>query len=487
MQSLFFKIFLWFWLSIVVVIGTLVVSAGVIRSRSQDNDRWNQLYHYLVQVRGKRTAELADREGKEAALNYVDSLERLDAGNYFADSKSVRDYLVDQNGNELLGQQISPEILSVLPQMSQYPVGEPHFFRAERFAADKIAGPSGQIYTFILPIPEIPLHRQVSAFLSKDIGKVGFIYLGSVLIVAGIFCYWLARNITNPIDSLRVAATGIANEHLEARVNGSVLKRRDELAQLGRDFNRMAERIDALVTSERRFLADVSHQLRSPLTRLNLALGLARHEGNGATTEQMDRIEEETERLNKLIGQLLTLARVESGVDLEQKKIFDLNVLVQGVASDGDFEARSLGCGVRFTYTTECLVDGAFEMLRGAVENVVRNAIRYTARGTNVEVAIRYEPEIDSRAIIEVRDHGCGIPEGELDQLFIPFHRGSNGDSKSSHGAGLGLAIADRSFRTHGGKVTAANAPGGGLLVALELPVLRHFDARSEARVFIGS
>ncbi len=488
MQSLFVKIFLWFWLSIVVVIGTLVVSAGVIRSRSQDEERWNQLYHYLVQVRGKRTADLADREGKLAALAYADSLEKLDAGNYLAGRKSVRDYLLDQRGQEVLGQQISPEITRIFPLMNQYPVGEPHFFRQERLAADKIAEPSGKIYTFVLPIPELPVLRQIDIFISKDIGKVGIIYLVSVLIVAGIFCYWLARNITNPIDSLRLAATGIANEHLGVRVNESVLKRRDELAQLGRDFNRMAERIDALVTAQRRLLADVSHQLRSPLTRLNLALGLARDQVSFATIEHLDRIEHETDRLNKLIGQLLTLARVESGVDLEQEKIFDLGVLVQEVASDGEYEAKSRNCGVKFTSSSDCPVEGAFEMLRGAVENVVRNAIRYTAAGTNVEISIHHvDAGSDSKAVIEVRDHGCGIPENELTHLFIPFHRGSNEHSNNSDGAGLGLAIAERAFRLHGGKVTATNASDGGLIVTLELLMLSPSRAGASAGVSVGS
>jgi two-component system sensor histidine kinase CpxA len=488
MQSLFIKIFLWFWLSIVFVMGALVVSAGVIRSRSQDDQRWNQLYNYLVQVRGKRTAELADREGKVAALEYVNSLERLDAGNYFADRKSVRDYLLDENGREVMDQQISPEILDIIPQMKKYQVGQPHFFREQRLAADKITGPSGRIYTFILPIPETPVLRQVNSFLTKDIGRAGVIYLATVLIVAGIFCYWLARNITSPIDCLRVAATGIANEHLDVRVDESVLKRSDGLAQLGRDFNRMAERIDALVTAQRRLLADVSHQLRSPLTRLNLALGLARNEVSFATMEHLDRIEHETDRLNKLIGQLLTLARVESGVDLEQKKIFDLGVLVQDVASDGEYEARSRNCGVKFTYSSECPVEGAFEMLRGAVENVVRNAIRYTPTGTNVEIAIRQAASGPAtKAVIEVRDHGCGIPENELAQLFIPFHRGSNGNSKSSDGAGLGLAIAERAFRLHGGTVTAANAKGGGLTVTLELPMLGATRLSPSVRALVGT
>jgi two-component system sensor histidine kinase CpxA len=472
MQSLFIKIFLWFWLVIVAVSATLVISAGVIRSRSSDLERWTQLYSYLVGVRGRRTAELLDRDGKPAAEEYVASLERIDTGNYVGNKNPMRDFLFDEYGQEVIGQQVSSQVLDVLPLMDQYALGEPHFFQHERIAAEKIAGSHGQSYTFVMPIPEPPISHQIYNFLSKDVGSEGIIYLMAVLIVAGIFCFWLARNITSPIDLLRSAARGIANQHLEARVDKRVLVRRDELAELGSDFNRMAERIDALINAQRRLLADVSHQLRSPLTRLNLALGLARQRPNDETAEHLDRIELETDRLNKLIGQLLTLARVESGVDLEQKKVFDLGVLVQGVASDGNYEAHERNCAVTFTHSSECLVEGAFEMLRGAVENVVRNAVRHTAMGTNVEIAIDCgSSQPGSNAAIQVRDHGRGVPENDLTHLFVPFHRGNDGLRKTD-GAGLGLAIAERAFQLHGGRVAAANAPDGGLIVTLELPML---------------
>jgi two-component system sensor histidine kinase CpxA len=181
---------------------------------------------------------------------------------------------------------------------------------------------------------------------------------------------------------------------------------------------------------------------------------------------------------------LLTLARVESGVDLEKKEVFDLGLLVQGVASDGDYEARSRDCGVKFTSTSEFPVEGAPEMLRGAVENVVRNAIRYTAIGTDVEISIdRKNSNSHSNAVIRVRDHGMGMPEKDLAHLFIPFHRGSDETRKTSDGAGLGLAIAERAFRLHGGKVTANNASEGGLIVTLELPTVSGIQNAGELKL----
>jgi two-component system sensor histidine kinase CpxA len=289
--------------------------------------------------------------------------------------------------------------------------------------------------------------------------------------VAAFFCFWLARQITSPIDKLRLAARDIANERLGARVDKTVENRRDEIADLARDFNLMAQRIDTLVTAQRRLLADVSHALRSPLARLSVALGLAREGAKTETSEQLDRIELESDRLNKLIGQLLTMARVDSGIDLGRKKVFDLVLLMEEVAADGDYEARSRNCAVEFNPPPECMMEGAPEMLRGALENVVRNAVRHTRGGTNVEISLACRrARCAPRAVIQVRDHGAGVPEDAIGELFLPFHQVADG--LRHDGTGLGLAITKRAFQLHGGDVTAANASGGGFVVTLELPVL---------------
>jgi signal transduction histidine kinase len=252
-----------------------------------------------------------------------------------------------------------------------------------------------------------------------------------------------------------------------------VLTRRDELADLGRDFDRMAERIEALVSAHRHFLADASHALRSPLARLNVALALVRRRPESqATAEHLDRIERETERLNVLIGQLLVMARLDSGVDLERTASFDLGVLVDEVAADADYEARGRQCTVEFTQPFPCPVEGAREMLRGAVENVVRNGVRHTAVGTSVEIAITCPFTADGpRVVVQVRDHGPGVPEESLTELFTPFHHIESGWQGGDR-TGLGLAITKRTLDIHGGAVRAANAPGGGLIVTLELPLL---------------
>jgi two-component system sensor histidine kinase CpxA len=284
-------------------------------------------------------------------------------------------------------------------------------------------------------------------------------------------CFWLARQITSPIDKLRQATRELANDHLSTRVDRRILSRRDELGDLGGDFDRMAERIETLVSAQRRLLSDVSHTLRSPLARLNVALALARQRANPEILEHFDRMERETDRLNRLIGQLLMMARVEGGLD-HGKRRFDLGSLVEEVAADGDYEARSRQCVVQFQQPARCMVDGAREMLRVAVENVVRNAVHHTAASTPVEIGIeRLERGSERRAVITVRDHGAGVPEEALGDLFTPFHQVANGHVSHAGSTGLGLAITARAFHLHGGAVAAANASGGGLVVTLESPL----------------
>lgn len=463
MRSLFFKIFLWFWLGVAVLSATLVVSAAWTRSRSTDRERWRQRNELTLHLRAQRESELLDRQGAQSVASDLKTLEQRD---------STKNYIFDENEREVLGQTISPEIQNVLSVLAQSPQSDPQLFGDGGIGGENVVSPDGRRYTFVTSFPARPVvPRSLARFLFNDVGSEGILRFLGVLVVAGFFCYWLARHITRPIDKLRLAARQMANEQLDVRVDPEVLKREDELAELGRDFDRMAARINALITAQRRLLIDVSHEFRSPLARLNIALGLARQEANPETSEHLDRIELETNRLNELIGQLLMLARANSGIDLQRKKVFDLGILVQEVAADSDYEARSRNCAVKFEPHFECMVEGAPEMVRGAVENVVRNAVRHTAEGTDVEIALECPGgPVKSCAVIQVRDHGPGVPTEELRKIFLPFHRVVDGLRPENDRTGLGLAITERTFQLYGGKVSASNAPEGGLIVTLELP-----------------
>jgi len=299
--------------------------------------------------------------------------------------------------------------------------------------------------------------------LSEAIGSHPYLRLGVITLIAIGLCLVLTLHITRPLGKLREAASDIAEGRLKTRVKPAIGRRHDEIALLGNDFDRMAEQIERLVTAQRNLLGDVSHELRSPLARLIVALSLLKQGQGEEAVEYQSRIGIEAERLDKMIGQLLTLTRIDSGVDSNLRETFDLANLVQEVVADGDFEARAQNRSVRFLANESCSITGVAELIRSAVENVIRNAVRHTATGTAVEVTI----ERQSKSILlRVRDHGLGVPDAMLQDIFLPFHRVEAG----TNGSGLGLAIADRVVRMHNGTIQAYKAREGGLVIDIQLP-----------------
>jgi len=299
----------------------------------------------------------------------------------------------------------------------------------------------------------------------RNMFRLAFHDLLLFTLTGAVFCYVISRYLTKPLAKLGEAAAKIAEGLLDTRVDPSLTRRRDEIADLARNFDRMAERIEALITGQRRLLGDVSHELRSPLSRLIVALGLVKQGPAEEATENLERIGLEARRLDTLIGQLLALSRIDSGVDRGIPAAFDLTDLVQEVANDGNFEARARNRSVVIQQADACTMNGFEELLRSAVENVVRNAIRHTAEGTAVEISLQAS---NSRAVLRVRDHGPGVPDAMLSEIFLPFRRVANGNPD---GAGLGLAIAERAVGVHGWTIRALNAPQGGLIVEIDLPL----------------
>jgi two-component system sensor histidine kinase CpxA len=284
-------------------------------------------------------------------------------------------------------------------------------------------------------------------------------------------CFLLARYVTAPVVRLRAATQRLAEGDLTARAGALRTGRRDELAELVRDFDSMASRLEALVNAQSRLLNDISHELRSPLARLNVALGLARQRTGPEAAATLDRIEREASRLNELIGRLLALARMEGGEASTQMAEVNLRSLVEGIVEDADFESQGRNCRVNCEIVDECVVQGNTALLHSAIENVVRNAMRYTREGTEVQIRLECLDNANGReACIRVSDNGPGVPETALDKLFRPFYRVDSARERQTGGIGLGLAITERAVRLHGGSVRAANRPGGGLMVEMRLP-----------------
>jgi signal transduction histidine kinase len=280
----------------------------------------------------------------------------------------------------------------------------------------------------------------------------------------------LAWYLSRPIRSLRDAIGAAAHGNLDVRVAGRVGPGAGELADLGRDFDRMVERLDALIKGQRRLLHDVSHELRSPLARIQAAIGLA-HQQPDQSGAAMQRIERESMRMDKLIGELLAIARLQAGFTGAMDDDIDLNELMGAIVEDARFEAQSKGHPVEWkNLAGEVQVRGNVELLRRAIENVIRNAIKYSFEGRSVAIELRMAPQRES-AVIAVRDSGPGVPEPDLEAVFEPFFRALAAGSHEGHG--LGLAIAKRVVLAHGGRIRANNVPAGGLCVEIELPVAK--------------
>ncbi|HNY11580.1 MAG TPA: ATP-binding protein, partial [Candidatus Wallbacteria bacterium] len=234
----------------------------------------------------------------------------------------------------------------------------------------------------------------------------------------------------------------------------------------------MAERIESLMTLQKELLGDISHELRSPLARLNVALELSRRSAGAGAERSLDRISQEAETLNNLIGQVLDLTRFESGIEGIRMAPVALDRLVKEIAADADFEAQGHKRNAKLLVCEECIMNGNEELLRRAIENVVRNAIKYTAENTSVEISLVQKTEYQNMfAEITVKDKGPGAPEADLAHLFRPFYRVSDARDRQTGGSGLGLAITDRAVILHHGKVTASNSKTGGLVVILQFPL----------------
>lgn len=334
--------------------------------------------------------------------------------------------------------------------------------------------------------PPFPKSVEVETWKLVSNGESFSLLLCLFISTEAVVCYLLARYIASPATKLRHATQQLAAGDLTARVGSQMGKRRDELADMGRDFDLMAERIETLVASERtlaeserrtveaqqRLLADISHELRSPLARIAYALDLAAGCANEETIGYLERIKDESGLLNELIGQLLTLARLEAvpenGESLSSAAPVELSNIVSQVCQDADFEASRRGQTVHLLQNDSCFVRGKAELLRSAIENVVRNAVQYGPQDSTIEVSLCCD---ERRASITVRDYGAGVPEELLAELFRPFYRVAQARERETGGVGLGLSITERAIHFHAGEVQAKNAEGGGLLVELILPI----------------
>jgi two-component system sensor histidine kinase CpxA len=434
MNTLFGKILLWFWFTLAVtVVGSAFISA--FNTFNQNPADRSTPAGRLVTFQLEEARAAYETGGRPALAAFMENLQRIYEANGVLTDESGRDLLTGQDRSDLIRRARLRRlfwIIRVGPGLVARPAEDGHYW-----------------YFLILPRARIG-----SWFLLPE---HWFMLLASMVL-----SYWLAFHFTRPVRDLTKAVERFGRGDFSVRVDSP---RRDEMGQLARAFNRMAERIQTLLTAERRLLLDISHELRSPLARLGVAVELAR---SGDDLEgSLNRIQKESDRLNALVGQLLQVTRAEGDPNSLRRESVRLDTLVEQLVADAGIEAESHGCRLEYRAREPVTVEGDPELLRRAVENVLRNAIRYAPRESPVEVSLARR---NGTAVVDVRDQGPGVPEEALPRLFDAFYRVDTDRNRTSGGIGLGLSIARRAIELHKGKISARNRKPG-LEVELELPV----------------
>lgn len=442
MTRLFWRIFLSFWLVIVLTLVSVFVINGHIENAYLDESRQADRFEQLAE----RFAESAARRllsGEAAALErWLAQTDRR--------HRHLRVFVIDDAG-DIVGEGDPPRWLrGYRPGSGELPAR----------ALAKPIGNSGLELVIVYPPRPFVLR------IFGPLGPAGL--LAATVLFSGMICWLLARSVTRPVDALRRAGRSLGEGNLEARIDRRTAARGDELGQLSRDFNAMAGRIERLLSSQRQLLRDVSHELRSPLARLRVSLALLE---NGSETERhrsLPRMEQEIERLDRLIGEILDYARMAEGQAPAFEPV-DLVELIDDIAESAGLEGRPREIGVEVNAPDELTLEASPELLYRAIENVMRNALRHSPDGSIIELVLRH-PAQTGRIEITVSDHGPGVAGDQLERIFEPFVRISAERSEAGSGGGIGLAIARAAIERHGGTIQASNRRGGGLMVTIRLP-----------------
>ncbi len=453
MRSLLARIFLAFWLIIAITIGTAAIIGYTYSQRMREAFESFEASDIMLQA--SANLQEGGREGLEHWLRTLPNNMRIEV------------YVIDRRGRDLLDRRVPYSIASAMQRFGgrqdQSNVSRPdsNKLRPARPLTQMI-GPDDRVYTFFAT----PKRGRGGEWLNE---QTWLYLLILALIVSGGVSYLLARAVSRPISRFREAAVAIAAGNFDTRVTESVGARKDEIGHLAHDFDRMADELQHAWHQKTELTRNVSHELRSPLARLRVALELARREAGDLP--EFARIDKETERLDELIGQILDYAKMDAGTGEEAARI-QLDDLVQLIVDDVQYECRSAGIeGVTVELTIEnpVCINGYGIALSSAIENVLRNAVRHSPANHPVSVSLT---QTSTHAVIEISDQGTGVDGHELERLFEPFVRLTSTQSETQEsGTGLGLAIAWRAVKKNAGTIRASNIADGGLRVTIELPL----------------
>jgi len=456
MHSLYLRIFVLFWIAMALIVGGSIAATFTIALHEYEPQELQRRPSAAIQA-----SEILAGGGITALKSW------LDANKHAMGDRDL--FIVGPDGRDILGRHL-PEgavrrlefidregVAGMEPRGFGHP--PPGNFRPSH-AAPQIVAADGSIFS-VLVVP-----RRPSIFGALSLPAISLTILCIALIVSALASWWLAEHLTAPIRRIQEGARALASENLEVRVSAGLEDRKDELAVLARDFDAMADQLRANRSATTRLLRDISHELRSPLARMRVALGLAR-QPPADLTRQLDRLEREIERLDSLISQVLKLARLQGTDALTERERFDLDEMIEEVVRDANFEGATKNCRFILQGAANAAILGNSELLRSAIENVLRNAVRYSPGDTQVCVSIA---RLSSGLEILIRDRGPGVPPVDLTRIFEPFYRVAESRDRDSGGEGIGLAITSQVMKSHGGSAEAQNAAGGGLEIRLSLP-----------------
>jgi two-component system, OmpR family, sensor kinase len=450
MHSLFVRIFVLFWLAMALIVGASIATTFTIAAREYEQVDPQHRPNVALQA-----SEVLDRGGLGALKAWLQ-----------ANKAAVGDrdlYIIGPDGRDILGRPLSDaaarRLESVIRDLATLSGAAPSGNYRPSRAAPQILAADGTLYT-VLFAP-----RRPSIFGALSLPPISLTILGIALVVSAITSWWLAQHLSAPIRRIQEGARALASENLDIRVSEGLEDRKDELAVLARDFDAMAGQLRANRSATTQLLRDISHELRSPLARMRVALGLAR-QPPADMMRQLDRLEREIERLDSMISQVLKLARLHGAESQIEKESFELDEVIEEVVRDANFEGAVKNCTVNVQGSANAAIVGNRELLRSAIENVLRNAVRYSPAKNPVDLSVA---RARSGLEIAIADHGPGVPPADLERIFEPFYRVAESRDRDSGGEGIGLAITAQVMKAHGGCARARNTPGG-FEVRLSLP-----------------
>lgn len=377
-------------------------------------------------------------------------------------------YVIDKNNRDLLDRPLPPGVMVILPKLTS------------RHPYDKVQDRNRKLFGRYITLNDGNSVKLITISTGRDdeserdviwdlfINNIWPLLLVSVLI-SGTACFVLALHFTRSINTLQQATRQIARGDLGVRVSPKFSGRRDEIASLGRDFDHMTERLQKAMQEQKRLIKDVSHELRSPLARLQVALGLAQQRSNGNVDKELERIKQAADYLNNVITDILALPVNDSG-DWELDDTLDMRALLETLVENYQSEASEKGITLILNAPfEEALVPTRGNMLVGVCENILRNALHYTPNPGKIWIDIGLA-DSPRAYVIQICDSGPGVAQEHLEDIFQPFYRTDEARARESGGYGLGLAIAQRSVALHKGEINATNRPEGGLCVTITLP-----------------